>query len=118
MKRFALLALIIFVIVGCYVPTVLPAPTETALPTVLPTVTALPTLTPAPNANSWKTRVTLPTVNVRDQPDGAIIGSVTVGSVVEIVGCVGNWCQIVEPAGYIWRGCLEDNPENLGCRSR
>lgn len=57
-------------------------------------------------------------VNVRQEPNGTTVDYVRKGSVVEIVKCDNTWCEIVEPAGYVWRGCLADNPQKLGCRSK
>lgn len=94
------------------VPTVAPS-VPTVQPAKLPTVQIVPTQAP-----EWTATVKLPTVNVRAAPNGKVIGSLSVGTTVTVRQCVGNWCEITEPAGYIFRGCLSDNPEKLGCSAK
>ena len=97
-----------------------PQPTLTLTPISSPTKpskTPLPTHPPTV-ANAQTAEVVMPIVNVRQSPNGVVIGYVTVGNSVQIVSCSESWCQVVEPAGYIWRGCLSDNPEGLECRSK
>lgn len=86
-------------------------------PTTTPVVTASPTVTTVPTT-VWESVVRMEYVNVRNAPSGASVGIVRRGSVVEIVKCDNTWCEIKEPAGYVWRGCLSDNPGKLGCRSK
>jgi Bacterial SH3 domain. len=66
----------------------------------------------------WTAQVRLPTVNVRAEPDGEVVGMLTVGKRVTVLKCVDNWCKIAKPAGWIFRGCLSDNPDNLGCTAK
>jgi hypothetical protein len=95
------------------VPT--PSPSSTAPSS---TATAKPTQTSVP-AQDVQTATIQATVYVRAEPDASSpeIGSLTTGEVVEIVTCAGDWCQI-EPEGYVWRGCLSDNPDGLKCEAR
>lgn len=91
----------------------------TAIPTTPSTtpIPVLPALTPTPTTVRTSV-VRMEYVHVRNIPSGASVGIVTKGTVVKIVDCDNTWCEIVEPAGYVWRGCLSDNPEHLGCRSK
>lgn len=89
--------------------------TVTATRHVVSTVTASLTATRL----VWTAKVQQPTVNVRAAPSGRVIGSITVGKTVTIVQCDGSWCKISAPmAGYIFRGCLSDNPENKRCEAK
>jgi len=123
MRRLSLaLAILALAILSCAVPVGNQLPTRgvpTATPLAISTATAaeLPTDQTA-IANAWTAKVKLPMVNVREKPEGRVIDTVTVGNMVTILSCVGNWCQIEKPAGYIWRGCLSDNPQKLGCTAK
>jgi hypothetical protein len=99
--------------------------------TAVPTVSTLPTLTPVPptdthflptvegiSADGWSAKIVLPTVNVREEPNGAVIDQLRYGDQVKIQTCTRSWCQISKPAGWVWRGCLSDNPERLGCQAK
>jgi curli biogenesis system outer membrane secretion channel CsgG len=92
-----------------------PSPSATA---PAPTATPEPTLASVP-AQDAQTATIRATVYVRAEPDANSpeIGSLMTGEVVEIVTCAGDWCQI-EPEGYVWRGCLSENPDNLKCEAR
>lgn len=85
-------------------------------PTTTPTSTAEPLTTPTTTV--WTTVIRMAQVNIRETPGGASVAVLRKGVVVEIVSCDGSWCEIKEPAGYVWRGCLSDNPDGLGCRSK
>lgn len=88
----------------------IPRATATKLPTE---VTELPTQTP------WTAYVQAEAVYVRSEPDGLPTDKfLTVGNSVTVLQCVGNWCQIKEPAGWVFRGCLSDNPTGLGCEAK
>ena len=106
---------IVLSLLACVAP---PWAANSPVLTVTATATKLPTVTPKPVPTvfkSWKAEVKLPTVNLRAEPSGRVIGSLTVGTIVEVAECVGNWCRIKKPAGWVWRGCLTDNPEKKGC---
>lgn len=89
-----------------------PTPTPTALLTPTPNATRTPvfTLVPTPNALG-----VIGNVYIRQTPNGIRIGSLALGAKVYGI-CAGDWCKIEKPAGYVWRGCLSDNPDNLLCR--
>lgn len=87
--------------------------------TPTPTVTRLATKTPIATATqSWNAIVAEPFVNVRADPEGAVIGTLRAGDAVEIIECTNNWCRIAEPSGWIWQGCLSVRPDGLGCQAR
>lgn len=90
-----------------------PLPTATNTAVLTPTATELGTATPV-----WTSVVRMEYVYVRSVPNGSSVGIIRKNTEVEIVDCDNTWCEIVEPAGYVWRGCLADNPEHLGCRSK
>lgn len=120
MNRWQLLAILAFISLACGQ---IVAPTTTPANTQLPTLTPLPTLTRTAkpeiaNTSTWTTTVTRPLVNVRQSPNGKVVDTLRTGTEVEIVQCSGNWCKIREPAGYVWRGCLSDNPAKLGCAAK
>jgi uncharacterized protein YgiM (DUF1202 family) len=109
----ALAALACMEQIAAVTPTPTPSPSSTApVPTPEPTQTSVP-------AQDVQTATIQATVYVRQAPDANSpeIGSLTTGEVVEIVTCAGDWCQI-EPEGYVWRGCLSDNPDGLKCEAR
>lgn len=88
-----------------------------SVPVVTPTVTPIEV---SPTAIADVTPTVTPLlvtgeVYVRDQPNGAAVGSLSRGDVVLAV-CDGNWCKVEH--GFIWRGCLSDNPDGLGCEAR
>lgn len=87
--------------------------TETA--TQEATVTAVAS---ASIESEWIATVQLPTVNVRKAPGGAVIDTLEAGDTVTILSCDGSWCKIEDPDGYIFRGCLSDNPKKLGCQAK
>ena len=95
-----------------------PIPTKPTT-TVLTTPSAKPASTMEPdNTPAWTALVELPTVNVRAEPGGEVVGVLRAGDTVIIIQCDGSWCKIKKPAGYVWRGCLSDNPKNLGCTAK
>jgi SH3-like domain-containing protein len=62
--------------------------------------------------------IRLPTVNVRKSPNGPALRTLKAGDQVTILQCVDNWCQIKDPAGWVWQGCLSNNPAGLGCEAK
>lgn len=107
----AILVLVLSVL-ACAVPVGTPAPAPSAR--VSPTVK--PELLPTVATKQWVAQVELPTVNVRDEPNGKVVGSLVAGDTVTIVKCVGSWCQI-KPVGWIFKGCLNVDSD-LGCRAK
>jgi multidrug efflux pump subunit AcrA (membrane-fusion protein) len=97
-------------------PTPAVSPPSSTAP--VPTATMKPTEASV-TAQDVQTATIRATVYVRAEPDANSpeIGSLTTGEVVEIVTCAGDWCQI-EPEGWVWRGCLSDNPDGLKCEAR
>lgn len=91
-----------------------PAVTKTPAPTV---VTVEKQVTTPSTTPEWTATVKLPMVNVRAEPNGKVIGSLTVGTTVTVKQCVGNWCQITNPNGWIFKGCL-DVDSGLGCAAK
>lgn len=55
-----------------------------------------------------------------DDPDNVVIGYLRAGDKVTVILCDKSWCKIstTEQTGYIYRGCLSENPDNLGCEAR
>jgi hypothetical protein len=108
-----------------------------ALPTVAPNSTVAPTNalatpsptlrpSPVPTATPADTATIRATVYVREAADAASaeVGSLETGQSVEIVGCDGSWCEIEYMfenevvTGFVFRGCLSDNPDGLKCEVR
>jgi hypothetical protein len=122
MIRYALIVLALATLAcGQYVtptPTVSPASPSSTAPAPSATPTPEPTKISVP-AQDVQTATIRATVYVRAEPDANSpeIGSLTTGEVVEIVTCAGDWCQI-EPEGYVWRGCTDNNPDALLCEAR
>jgi hypothetical protein len=89
-----------------------------ATPSLVP---ATPTRRAVPSATAEDVQTTTiqATVYVRQEPDpnSAAIGSLTTGERVEIVSCSGDWCEL-DRGGYVWRGCTDDNPDELLCEAR
>jgi hypothetical protein len=104
------------------VPTAPPTASPTALsPPLSPTATVTRTPTMASvTAEDVQTAVIRATVYVRAEPDADSpeVGSLETGAEVVIVECSGEWCQIENPAGYVFRGCTSDNPDGLKCEVR
>lgn len=96
---------------------------STPVPTVEPTATSLvavkePTV-PSTATSQWTATVRRALINVRAEPDGEeVIGHLRAGDEVTIIRCLENWCKIAKPAGWVYRGCLSDNPDKLGCIAR
>ena len=102
-------------------------PTPTVEPTAVPTATARPTSSPSPTSTTQADTATIrATVYVRAAADAgsAEVGSLETGQMVEIVKCTGDWCEIEymfeneTVRGFVFRGCLSDNPDGLKCEVR
>lgn len=100
---------------------------STPVPTVETTATRFFTAsTPSIATRQWTATVSRAQINVRAEPDGEVIGNLQSGDTVTIVRCTTEWCKVIEPAGaewkqasgWVWRGCLSDNPNHLGCTMR
>jgi hypothetical protein len=94
-------------------------PTSTPTPSPVP-ATATRRAAPSATATSEDVQtavVRAALVNVRAMPDGEVIGQIEAGQEVEIVECQDNWCLLVEPAGWVFQGCLSIADE-LGCTAK
>jgi hypothetical protein len=118
MKRNLLaLAVLALSALACVVQTTIPTPTST--PSLVP---ATPTRRAAPSATAEAEEVQTAVVraalvNVRAMPDGEVIGQIEAGQEVEIVECQDNWCLLIEPAGYVFQGCLSI-ADGQGCTAK
>jgi hypothetical protein len=114
MKHFYLVvACLVAVQLACAVPVGAP-PTPSPVPATA-TRRAAPSATAEADVQTAVVRAAL--VNVRAMPDGEVIGQIEAGQEVEIVECQANWCLLVEPAGYVFQGCLSIADE-LGCTAK
>ena len=100
--------------------------TITSIPVLAPTVMLTATVLPSPTAtlSPGLAQIVAPTVNVRQTPDGAVIGTLKAGDAVTVLRCGTDpeaddyrWCSIAEPAGWVWQGCLSGNPD-LRCEAK
>jgi uncharacterized protein YgiM (DUF1202 family) len=96
------------------IPTITPTPPPSASPSPVPTATATPRATEAA-ADTAVVRAAV--VNVRAMPGGEVVGQIEAGQEVEIVACVDDWCQIVDPAGFVFIGCLSI-ADGQGCEAK
>lgn len=112
--------LLVLVSLACIIQIPGPPTETTVVNPVVNTVVNTPDPTPTPTQEPDNTAtVVKPVVNVRAKADrtSASVGYVEAGDLVVIVRCSGNWCRIQDPPGYIWRGCLTNNPNNLKCEA-
>jgi hypothetical protein len=92
-----------------------PAPTPSPVPA---SATRRAAPSPTAEADVQTAVVRAAFVNVRAMPDGEVIGQIEAGQEVEIVECQDNWCLLVEPAGYVFQGCLSEVAGELRCEAR
>lgn len=133
MKRFLLsmTALVVMSLAcGQYVT---PTPLTPTPPAATLTPSLAPSATVAATARAVATEIAKnfvvvrqAVVNVREAPCdakgdncGVVVGSVTAGQSVELVGKCNKdgWCQIVDPAGYVFQGCLSI-ADGQGCEAK
>jgi hypothetical protein len=118
MKIPTLLTLMFLTACSAYVPA---TPTVTAIPAPLSTV-SLPTGTPKspiPTPEVELVTVSKAVVVVRQSAGGEATGKyVRSGERVQIVRCSGDWCEIVKPHGFIFRGCIQELADGLLCQAR
>lgn len=110
-------------ILSCVTPPWLVTVSETPTIHVSETkvVKQVSTSTPSPTVSTpsaYSAKILLPLVNVRKSPNGETVDTLKAGDFVEILSCSANWCKIKDPPGYVWRGCLSDNPDKLKCLSK
>lgn len=103
---------------GQYVtPTPTPVSSNTPNALVAPTLTAtIPTSTAQPVPTEQSAAVVKAVVNVRNAPNGDVISFLTIGESVTVLECTDEWCRVDQ--GWVWRGCLSDNPAALGCSAK
>jgi hypothetical protein len=105
---------------ACMEQVVTPTPTVSAVAPTPSLVPATPTRRAVPSATAEDVQtavVRAALVNVRAMPDGEVIGQIEAGQEVEIVECQDNWCLLVEPAGYVFQGCLSI-ADGQGCTAK
>jgi hypothetical protein len=116
----AILALILASL-ACGQQIVTPTPTVSP-PPAFPTPSPAPTVTERPRATeaAVNTVTIRAVVWIRSEPDGVRIGSLETGQSVELIGCDGDWCEVRTDvlSGYVFRGCTDDNPDNLDCEAK
>jgi hypothetical protein len=95
-------------------PSSTPSPSSTA---PVPTATAKPTEASVPAQDVQTATVRAALVNVRAMPGGEVVGQLGAGQDVEIVECADDWCQIVDPAGWVFQGCLSI-ADGQGCEAK
>ena len=108
---------------GTYItptPTLAPTVANTSTPSPTPQPTAQPSPSPAASVQAQTATVSTAVVRVHAEPDvlSATTASLEAGQIVTVLECADNFCKIEQPAGWVWRGCLSDNPEQLGCEAR
>ena len=115
-RRLIFLVVMTGAILACAVQVATPVPvmTKTAVMTTIPK--SVMTTTP----DSVMTATILqPVVTVRESPGGQATGNyLAIGNKVVILSCLGEWCKIQKPAGWVYRGCLAEVAGELGCQSR
>jgi hypothetical protein len=109
--------------VACMEPVVTPTPTVSAqAPSATSAATAVPSATPSPTAaaDSETAQVVAAALYVRQLPDAGSekVGELYVGQRVTVISCADEWCKIEQPFGYVYRGCLSNNPDRLGCEAK
>lgn len=110
------------ILAGCF-PAPLPVSTP-AGPTPTASAMQAPTATPVDTgqATPSKAAVTAGGLYVHAGPDvsSAVVpgGYLVFGDLVTVLECEGKFCKIEQPFGYVWRGCLSDNPDGLGCSAK
>lgn len=121
MKPLIALTLLVLAGLACMepVPTLTVTPTASPVPTVQPAPLVVQVTATTPTAKP-DTATIQATVYVRlfADADSEAVASLTTGQTVEIVKCSGEWCKIKKPLGYVWRGCLSDNPDGLLCQAK
>ena len=97
--------------------TVAPAPYNTDPLIIATAPPPLPAPTAAPAETARAVTVQAAIVNIRSSPAGEVVGQIYAGQSVTILRCVGDWCQIEDPAGWVWGGCLV-GINDKGCEAK
>lgn len=123
MKPFTVvISVLVLSALACSVQVAPPEPT-TPLPTVV--IYENPVTTVLTTPESSVVTVSQVLVNVRASPNGSVIGYAKSGDTLAVISCSGAWCQVRKPdgakwkqeTGYIFRGCISNNPDKLGCNN-
>ena len=108
-------------VVSAFPVTTLTTPPTTLAPVITPVSDNIQDLyiIPSPTAtlSPDMAQIVAPVVNVRAKPDGDVIGTLKAGDAVTVLSCDGNWCEIADPAGYVFKGCLSVE-SGLGCEAK
>jgi uncharacterized protein YgiM (DUF1202 family) len=101
------------------VVTVTPTTLAEAVTTPDNTLPPTPTPSPVPTAADVAT-ILRPVVNLRAEAGGAVVESVTAGTVVTVIECGPEWCQVeyMEQIFYVYRGCLDGYADGRGCEAK
>lgn len=93
-------------------------PTGTSIPILASTQTPIlvESATPTPD-RFYEISILAEALHVRDAADGAPTGAVLKKGDRVRAQCTEKWCEL-EAGGYVWRGCVSDNPDRLGCEQR
>jgi hypothetical protein len=119
-RIFLTLAVLTLATLACALPEFPPVePTPTPTPTPVPTATRRAAPSATSTSESVDTLTIQAVVYIRAEADAnsAAIGSLQTGERVGIVACDGDWCEL-ERGGWVWRGCTDDNPDELLCEAR
>lgn len=123
-------AILVFSILACAKASPEQIRKFTATPSTTPT--SAPTITQTPRPVSTEKPILAETttldpfhqvsilaafLNVRMEPNGVPSGNVLQSGDSVMALCIERWCEL-ESGGYIWRGCTDDNPMNLGCEQK
>jgi hypothetical protein len=57
-------------------------------------------------------------VHAKPDVDSIVTGWLMAGDAVTVLECSDDFCKLEQPFGYVWRGCLSDNPNGLGCSAK
>jgi membrane-bound ClpP family serine protease len=114
-------SVVVAVFAGSFLISVSVPPAQTPTATSLVAVTQQPTktATSTQRITTIDAGVRASSLNVRAEPNGAVVGYLGGGESVTVSECDGSWCHIEQPFdGWVWRGCLTDNPDDLGCQAK
>jgi hypothetical protein len=94
-----------------------PAPSTPTPAATAAALTATPSPTEAADSLQDVRQIKAVAVNVRAEPEGAVVGALQAGDRVTVNECSNNWCSISEPLeGWVWEGCLSGSEK--GCEAR
>jgi hypothetical protein len=91
-------------------------PTDTPLP--VSTSTRQPVSTKTPIARAATVTAWALLIHAEPNVESTVTGWLLQGDVVTVLECTDKFCKLEQPFGYVWRGCLSDNPGGLGCTEK